>query len=66
MPVADPTWGQALVRMARGYNREDRVENIQPVRFVPLIGAEGWPDQAAWLANKGVMDPRSRRLEGHR
>jgi len=66
MPVADPTCGQALVRMVRCYDGEDRVENIQPVRFVPLIGAEGWPDQAAWLANEGMMDPRSRRLEGHR
>lgn len=45
MPVRDPECGQALVRMVRGDDGNDEVESIQPVRFVPLIGAEGWPDE---------------------
>ena len=44
MPVADPACGQALVRMIRGDDGEDRMDSIQPVQFLPLIGAEGWPD----------------------
>lgn len=44
MPVADRECGQALVRMIRGDDGKDRVESIQPVQFVPLIGAEGWAD----------------------
>lgn len=44
MPVADRTCGQALVRMIRGDDGRDTVESIQPVSFVPLIGAEGWAD----------------------
>ena len=46
MPVTDPACGQALVRMIRGDDGKDRVDSIQPVQFVPLIGAEGWPDAA--------------------
>ena len=45
MPVRDPECGQALVRMIRGDDGTDKVESIQPVSFVPLIGAEGWPDE---------------------
>lgn len=44
MPVVDRTCGQALVRMIRGDDGRDTVESIQPVSFVPLIGAEGWAD----------------------
>ncbi|MEK7993567.1 MAG: protein-L-isoaspartate(D-aspartate) O-methyltransferase [Planctomycetota bacterium] len=44
MPIADRQCGQALVRMIRGDDGKDRVESIQPVHFMPLIGAEGWPD----------------------
>lgn len=66
MPVADATCGQALVRMVRGDDGRDRVENIQPVRFVPLLGAEGWPDKAAWLARESMADPDITRREGRR
>jgi protein-L-isoaspartate(D-aspartate) O-methyltransferase len=44
MPVADRDRGQALVRMIRGDDGDDRVQKILPVQFVPLIGAEGWAD----------------------
>ena len=54
MPVEDATSGQALVRLVRGDDGKDRLESIQPVRFVPLIGAEGWPDEDAWLARMRV------------
>lgn len=50
MPIEDAACGQALVRMVRGDDGRDHVESILPVRFVPLIGAEGWPDEDAWLA----------------
>lgn len=66
MPVADPACGQALVRMVRGDDGKDRVESIQPVRFVPLIGEEGWPDEATWLAKEVMAEPGDRRTENHR
>ena len=42
MPVAGGQFEQSLVRLTRGADCEDRMEGLQPVRFVPLIGAEGW------------------------
>ena len=42
MPVADSRFGQLLVRLTRGDDSEDKMEDLEPVRFVPLIGAEGW------------------------
>ena len=44
MPVADGQFGQSLVRLTRGADGRDRMEGLQPVRFVPLIGAEGWSE----------------------
>jgi protein-L-isoaspartate(D-aspartate) O-methyltransferase len=46
MPVADKDKGQVLVRMVRAGNGHDRTDHLEPVRFVPLIGAQGWPDGA--------------------
>ena len=66
MPVADPEYGQALVRMIRGNDGHDRVESIQPVRFVPLIGSEGWPDEQAWLASMHEGAGSRSRFESHR
>ena len=65
MPVADAENGQALVRMIRGDDGHDRVESIQPVRFVPLIGSEGWPDEQAWLAGMREDAGSRLRLESH-
>jgi protein-L-isoaspartate(D-aspartate) O-methyltransferase len=56
MPIADASCGQALVRMVRGDDGKDRVETILPVHFLPLIGAEGWPDEDAWLASSHLPD----------
>jgi protein-L-isoaspartate(D-aspartate) O-methyltransferase len=63
MPVADPAHGQSLVRMIRGDDGKDHVEIIQPVSFVPLIGAEGWPDEATWLAREIHALPGGRPAE---
>ena len=42
MPIGDPGWVQELVKVTR---QEDGIvtrENLGGVRFVPLIGEEGW------------------------
>jgi len=44
MPVADKDRGQMLVRVVRAGNGHDRTDHLEPVRFVRLIGAQGWPD----------------------
>lgn len=44
MPVAEGQSGQSLVRLTRGEDGQDKMEGLQPVRFVPLIGAEGWSE----------------------
>lgn len=43
MPVADKHQGQMLVRVVRAGNGHATTESLEPVRFVPLIGAPGWP-----------------------
>lgn len=58
MPVADRAGGQVLVRMVRGDDGRDAVERIQPVEFVPLIGAEGWPDAARSAVGRMEADKR--------
>ena len=42
IPVGTSTWYQELVRVTRVSTDEFETENLVPVRFVPLIGAEGW------------------------
>lgn len=42
IPVGDSTWYQELVRVTRVEEDEFKTENLVPVRFVPLIGEEGW------------------------
>jgi len=44
MPVGPDFYGQTLVRVTRGENGDDRREDLSPVAFVPLIGAEGFED----------------------
>lgn len=55
MPLAHSSFGQSLIRMTRGDNGEDRMEDLQPVRFVPLIGAEGWSE-----TQRSAVDDRHR------
>jgi protein-L-isoaspartate(D-aspartate) O-methyltransferase len=66
MPIEDVSCGQALVRMVRGDDGKDAVESIQPVRFVPLIGAEGWRDREAWLEKARIAGGRDFRPESYR
>jgi protein-L-isoaspartate(D-aspartate) O-methyltransferase len=44
MPVGDPGWVQELVKVTKGPNGQLIQENLGSVRFVPLIGEEGWKD----------------------
>jgi protein-L-isoaspartate(D-aspartate) O-methyltransferase len=44
MPVGDPGWVQELVKVTKKAGGELVHENLGGVRFVPLIGEEGWKD----------------------
>ena len=43
MPVGSEDSGQVLVRVTQGRPGELREEHLMEVRFVPLIGEQGWP-----------------------
>jgi protein-L-isoaspartate(D-aspartate) O-methyltransferase len=56
MPVGADQCGQELVRVTRVGDQDYRREHIGDVRFVPLLGAEGWqPPEPA--ARKRGTDP---------
>lgn len=44
MPVGDPGWAQELVKVTKRADGTTEQENLGGVRFVPLIGEEGWRD----------------------
>lgn len=44
MPVGDPGWVQKLVKVTKGPAGNLITEDLGAVRFVPLIGEEGWSD----------------------
>jgi protein-L-isoaspartate(D-aspartate) O-methyltransferase len=44
MPVGDPGWVQKLVKVTKGPAGKLITEDLGGVRFVPLIGEEGWSD----------------------
>ena len=44
MPVGDPGWVQKLVKVTKEEDGILSQENLGEVRFVPLIGEEGWKD----------------------
>lgn len=46
IPVGTDPRGQELVRVTRVSETDYRTEDIADVRFVPLIGAEGWAPEA--------------------
>lgn len=66
MPVEDATCGQALIRLVRGDDGADHVEAMEPVRFVPLIGSGGWPDEESWRAKRRLGTPARSGRENHR
>jgi protein-L-isoaspartate(D-aspartate) O-methyltransferase len=45
MPVGDTGRLQRLIRVTRAGEDEWRSEDLEAVRFVPLIGAEGWGEE---------------------
>jgi protein-L-isoaspartate(D-aspartate) O-methyltransferase len=47
MPVGEPDSVQKLTKVTRSSETEYRQEDLGPVRFVPLIGREGWRDKGA-------------------
>jgi protein-L-isoaspartate(D-aspartate) O-methyltransferase len=47
MPLGEPDSVQKLVKVTRMSETETSEEDLGPVRFVPLIGREGWQDKAA-------------------
>ena len=46
MPLGEPGWAQELVKVTKQPDGTLRQENLGGVRFVPLIGEEGWSE--AW------------------
>ncbi|HEX2802525.1 MAG TPA: protein-L-isoaspartate(D-aspartate) O-methyltransferase [Sphingomicrobium sp.] len=44
MPVGEPGWVQKLVKVTKGPAGKLITEDLGAVRFVPLIGEEGWSD----------------------
>jgi len=44
MPVGEPGWVQKLVKVTKQPGGELQTEDLGGVRFVPLIGEEGWDD----------------------
>ena len=44
MPVGEPDWVQKLVKLTKGPAGKLITEDLGSVRFVPLIGGEGWRD----------------------
>ena len=44
MPLGPEPRGQQIVRVTRTDAHEYEHENLESVEFVPLIGAEGWPE----------------------
>ena len=44
MPIGDPGWVQELVKVTKQDDGILKQENLGGVRFVPLIGEEGWKD----------------------
>jgi protein-L-isoaspartate(D-aspartate) O-methyltransferase len=44
MPIGPASRHQRLVRVTRTDAQEYQYEDLEEVAFVPLIGAEGWPE----------------------
>jgi protein-L-isoaspartate(D-aspartate) O-methyltransferase len=51
MPLGEPDSVQKLTKVTRTSETEYRQEDLGPVRFVPLIGREGWRDKGAPAAS---------------
>lgn len=60
MPVGASRERQRLLRMVRGEHGRLAREDLGPVRFVPLVGEQGWDDTRA--ASKHAATPRAESL----
>lgn len=47
MPIGEPSAIQTLVKVVRRGEDDYRNEDLGPVRFVPLIGVQGWSESGA-------------------
>ena len=47
MPIGEPNAAQNLVKVARRGEADFEEQDLGPVRFVPLIGAQGWSERGA-------------------
>jgi protein-L-isoaspartate(D-aspartate) O-methyltransferase len=45
MPIGDPGWVQELVKVTKRPDGTTEQKNLGGVRFVPLIGEEGWSER---------------------
>lgn len=45
MPIGDPAWVQKLVKVTKRDDGKLQQSDLGEVRFVPLIGEEGWRDR---------------------
>jgi protein-L-isoaspartate(D-aspartate) O-methyltransferase len=45
MPIGDPGWVQELVKLTKRPDGTTEQKNLGGVRFVPLIGEEGWRER---------------------
>ena len=57
LPIGDDPHGQDLVRVTRRAESRFEQETLCAVRFVPLIGAEAWPDVAAGDRESALPQP---------
>ena len=44
MPIGNPGWVQHLIKVTKAADGSLRQSDLGEVRFVPLIGAEGWSE----------------------
>jgi protein-L-isoaspartate(D-aspartate) O-methyltransferase len=65
MPVGDEHGRQRLVKVTRSGRDEFQEEDLGAVAFVPLVGAQGWPDANSEAGPKDAQGARgSRRRRG--
>jgi protein-L-isoaspartate(D-aspartate) O-methyltransferase len=58
IPVGPDESSQVLVRVVREGDQRFREEPMMPVRFVPLIGEQGWPQDRSTLRAPGASTGR--------
>jgi protein-L-isoaspartate(D-aspartate) O-methyltransferase len=54
IPVGRDTRAQELIRVTRQSENDYKTEDIADVRFVPLLGEEGWPSQDGQRRDRSV------------